>query len=30
VGFFGSLEEVNIKLRTRPKWKPRATPAHLL
>ena len=34
VGFFGSLEEVNIRLsiqhRTRRKWRRRATPAHLL
>lgn len=29
-GFFGSLEEVNGKLRSRPRWKMRATPAHLL
>lgn len=29
-GFFGSLEEVNIKLRARSKWKTRETPAHLL
>jgi len=34
VGFFGSLEEVNVRLRahrrTPRKWKPQATPAHLL
>lgn len=34
LGFFGSLEEVNIRLRLQRKmprkWKPRATPAHLL
>jgi hypothetical protein len=30
VGFFGSLEEVNTILRGSPKWKIRATPAHLL
>jgi hypothetical protein len=30
VGFVGSLEEVNARLRSRSKWKPRATPAHLL
>jgi hypothetical protein len=29
-GFFGSLEEVNVQLRGRSKWKRRATPAHLL
>jgi hypothetical protein len=29
-GFFGSLEEVNVKLRSRTTWKMRATPAHLL
>ncbi|MGA3185823.1 MAG: hypothetical protein ABSF22_01820 [Bryobacteraceae bacterium] len=29
-GFFGSLEEVNVRLRGRGKWKMRATPAHLL
>ena len=29
-GFFGSLEEVNTKLRAQTKWKIRATPAHLL
>jgi hypothetical protein len=29
-GFFGSLEEVNVKLRSRPRWKMRTTPAHLL
>jgi hypothetical protein len=34
VGFFGSLEEVNVRLRvqckTQRKWRRRATPAHLL
>ena len=34
VGFFGSLEEVNarllMQLKTRRKWRRRATPAHLL
>jgi hypothetical protein len=34
VGLFGSLEEINIRLsihhKTRRKWRPRATPAHLL
>lgn len=30
VGFFGSLEEVNARLRAKPKWRLRATPAHLL
>ena len=34
VGFFGSLEEVNVWLRvqckTQRKWRRRATPAHLL
>jgi hypothetical protein len=29
-GFFGSLEEVNRRLRSRRAWKMRATPAHLL
>lgn len=29
VGFFGSLEEVNVTLRAAPKWKRRPTPAHL-
>jgi hypothetical protein len=29
-GFFGSLEEVNSGLRSRERWKLRATPAHLL
>ncbi|HEY2845031.1 MAG TPA: hypothetical protein VGJ09_15320 [Bryobacteraceae bacterium] len=29
-GFFGSLEEVNVKLRGKRPWKLRATPAHLL
>jgi hypothetical protein len=28
-GFFGSLEEVNARLRSHSKWKTRATPAHL-
>ncbi|MDE3197354.1 MAG: hypothetical protein KGN84_13475 [Acidobacteriota bacterium] len=28
--FFGSLEEVNARLRTRPQWKLRGTPAHLI
>ena len=30
VGFFGSLEEVNARLRIQRKWRRRATPAHLL
>ena len=30
VGFFGSLEEVNVCLRSKELSKPRATPAHLL
>jgi hypothetical protein len=30
VGFFGSLEEVNARIRVETKWKRRATPAHLL
>jgi hypothetical protein len=30
VGFFGSLEEVNVHLRSASQLKPRATPAHLL
>jgi len=34
VGYFGSLEEVNVKLLTQHKmqrkWRPRATPAHLI
>jgi hypothetical protein len=30
VGFFGSLEEVNARLRRQSKWKRRPTPAHLL
>jgi hypothetical protein len=30
VGFFGSLEEVNVYLRSASERKPRATPAHLL
>ena len=29
-GFFGSLEELNVNLRSRPRWKMRQTPAHLL
>jgi hypothetical protein len=29
VGFFGSLEEVNVRLRSRRAWKRRVTPAHL-
>ncbi len=29
-GFFGSLEEVNVKLRSPGMWKIRTTPAHLL
>ena len=29
-GFFGSLEEVNARLRSRARWKRRTTPAHLL
>jgi hypothetical protein len=29
-GFFGSLEEVNARIRIAKKWKVRATPAHLL
>ena len=29
-GFFGSLEEVNLRLRLQRKWKRRATPAHLM
>jgi hypothetical protein len=29
-GFYGSLEEVNVRLRSRAKFKVRATPAHLL
>lgn len=28
-GFYGSLEEVNITLRSEPKWKLRWTPGHL-
>jgi hypothetical protein len=28
-GFFGSLEEVNARLRSEPRWKLRPTPAHL-
>ena len=30
LGFFGSLEEVNVYLRSAPRPKLRATPAHLL
>jgi hypothetical protein len=30
VGFFGSLEEVNLRLKSRVRWRQRATPAHLL
>lgn len=30
VGFFGSLEEVNARLRRSTGWRRRATPAHLL
>jgi len=30
VGFFGSLEEVNGRLRRQPKWRRGPTPAHLL
>jgi hypothetical protein len=30
VGFFGSLEEVNVRLRSKVRWRARATPAHLL
>ena len=29
VGFFGSLEEVNARLRSAKTWRRRATPAHL-
>jgi hypothetical protein len=29
-GFYGSLEEVNFRLRSRREWKPRLTPGHLL
>jgi hypothetical protein len=29
-GFFGSLEEVNLRLRSRRAWKLGTTPAHLL
>jgi hypothetical protein len=29
-GFFGSLEEVNARLRGSERWKMKATPAHLL
>jgi hypothetical protein len=29
VGFFGSLEDLNAKLRAEPQWKPRWTPGHL-
>ena len=30
VGFFGSLEEINVRLRMQRKWRRRPTPAHLL
>jgi hypothetical protein len=30
VGFFGSLEEVNVRLRMQRTWTRRSTPAHLL
>jgi hypothetical protein len=30
VGFFGSLEEVNARIRIRTRWRLRATPVHLL
>jgi hypothetical protein len=29
IGFFGSLEEVNVTLRKQPAWNRRPTPAHL-
>jgi hypothetical protein len=29
-GFFGSLEEVNVRLRSKKQWRTRMTPAHLL
>ena len=29
VGFFGSLEDLNARLRLRPDWKRRLTPGHL-
>ena len=29
VGFFGSLEELNLRLRRKRTWRPRPTPAHL-
>lgn len=29
-GFFGSLEEVNARLRSHPRWRLRLTPAHLI
>ncbi len=29
VGFFGSLEDLNAKLRDEPQWKLRGTPGHL-
>jgi hypothetical protein len=29
-GFFGSLEEVNARLRSGGRWRTRATPSHLL
>lgn len=28
-GLFGSLEEVNVRLRSRRRWKPRPTPLHV-
>jgi hypothetical protein len=30
VGFFGSLEEMNVRLRMQRRWRRRPTPAHLL
>jgi hypothetical protein len=29
VGFFGSLEDLNARLRSRPDWRLRGTPGHL-
>lgn len=29
VGFFGSLEDLNARLRIQTEWKPRGTPGHL-
>jgi hypothetical protein len=29
VGYFGSLEDLNGRLRAAPRWKPRWTPGHL-